>query len=179
MDTSVLRISQILGYYPISLPNQPKSQKNQNNKPNLIQYIPILLFSFITIVDVFMIFAYLFGYVQGKGDTNITRKLISTTLYSTLVLKATAHTATSIFVRFRIFLGRKQLLQFHTDFTTLVEYFSIFSNPTGLESLKIKRNRYEFGLKVEVILVGFICTLLITDLWHGYLTDAGRGGKYS
>lgn len=177
MCTNVLRVSQILGYFPI--PN--------GSRRKIVNFLPIvstLAFCIFGVGNIFIFVPFLCEEQSIKGATTRGgRQLVSSTFYSTILIKGAVHIFAVIFVRFTLFLRREELSQFYREFISLLETFSTFSLKTNspekvAETGPARRNRYEIRLRLELILLYLSCIAFIADMWEGYLVNPVKGGTH-
>lgn len=170
MDTKLLVVSQLLGYFPTSI----KPQGHPGLKI-ISPLVPSIVFCIFGIGNTIIFIAGGKGQVHHRDSENGI-SLFSSTMYSTVYLKGLAHIFTIVFVRVTLLFGREQLARFYADFTSLVECFSLFRQSSSLTKIVPKvRNRFETRLMMEVILLGFFCLGFITDLWAAYFGNPVAG----
>lgn len=174
IDTKVLRISQILGYFPIPVENGSHTALRKN-----ISTVPSLLFCLFGFGCILIFTYHIKADHVHYGAPEVGPQFFSSTFYATVFLKGTAHIFTIIFVRLTIFLSREELSKFYDEFVSLVEQFSLFFHTTKTSELtnagSAIRNRFEGRFKVEIILLGLSCFVLIIDMWEAHISNPAAG----
>ncbi|OXA53741.1 hypothetical protein Fcan01_10108 [Folsomia candida] len=172
MGHHALRLSQILGYFPVPI---------KNGNRTLLPITSTIIFCLLGVGNIHLFIPYLSEDPSIKGATRGGRQLVTSTYYSTILIKGAVHIFAVVFIRVTLFLNREELSQFYGEFNRLVETFSIFSRKANIsEEAKRKTppavgNRYDRRLRIELIMLYLLWIAFIGDMWEGYLANPNKG----